>query len=346
MTLDKSRPGAPDLGRALETESASPFPGLCDQLGHGCSSGHAQAGPAGHAPQHPGQPWMLGWGPAHRDRGCLAPSWGQRGTGCSAGQQRAGGGPEHPLHGVAPQPREQPRPPAPIPSGSSLGRPQRSGPDAAGPVPAPSPRCLLWPCCSRGPNMGCGNGRAGSRPGADPDGAEGCPGWPPSLGGSARGAGAERQSVPCRQHPAYLGGPQAPCSSASLSLCPSQPPSLPWTTPHPCLLLHPVPVCWCAQCHFAPPHPPQAAWSLQPCSPAVPQTSTAWLAPSWGRDTVPVLLTALQRNELSTGRETRGSPAPPALGILLPPGTWAGLAGSLRPGKLGSLLKERVCPAE
>lgn len=286
---------------------------------------------------------MLGWGPARRDRGCLALSQVQRGTGCSAGQQQAGGrGPEHPLHGAAPQPQ------FPVAGPQDVRQPRCCGPSASTlPTPAPSPRCLLWPCCSHGPNMGCGNGGAGSLPGAGPEIAEGCPGRTPSLGSCARGTGAERQSAPCRQHPAHLGGAQAPCSSASLSLRPRQPPSLPRATLHPCLVLHPVPVYRCARCHFAPPCrvvPPRKPDG--PRSPAVPQTSVAQLAPSRGRDTIPVLLTALQGNELPKGSETRNRPARPALGTLLPPGTQAGLAGNLWLGELGSPLEERVCPAE
>lgn len=106
-------------------------------------------------------------------------------------------------------------------------------------------------------------------------------GWPRAAPRAApRGpprAGAERQSAPCRQHPACLGAPQAPCSSASL--CPVQPPSLPyaappspsWTAPHPRLVLT---LCRAAGVHRATSHLPVPPEPHEPCSPSCPRP--AW----------------------------------------------------------------------
>ena len=262
MTLDKSRPGSPALGRALETKSASPFPGLCDQLGHGCGSGRAHAGPARCAPQHPGHPWVLGWGACPRGQGLPGPFPGPAGhrlfcraaTGWGRAQSIPSAGQPH-----SPSSRRQ------LPG-------TRSGPDAAGPAPAPSPRCLLWPCCSCGPNMGCGNGGAGSLPGAGPDGP---PAWAAALGklelnGKAPCVGSTPLTWGLLKHPAAL----HPCPSAPHSPhpCPTQP-------PHPCLGQPCIPalcstLCQSAGVRSVPSHLPV------PAKPHGPGRPAAFLSPS------------------------------------------------------------------
>lgn len=342
VTLDKSRPGSQPWGGRLNL-SESPFPGLCDQLGTAAALAMPMQDQLDALPSSLSTNGCWGGGlPAGTGAAWPFP----RSSGAQAvlqGSNRLGaGGQSIPSMGQPHSPNSQWQ--VPRTCGS---------PKAAGPAPAPSPRqhpphaAFYGPAAAAVQTWAAGTAELGASPGlalrSPRDAPDGPPAWAAALGEPGLSGKVPRAG----STPLIWGVPKHP---AALHPCPSAPDS-----PHPCLEQPRIPascstLCQSTGVHGVTSHLPVV--SSPPCkpdgprSPAVPQTSTAQLAPSRGRDTIPVLLTALQGNELPKGSETRNRPARPALGTLLPPGTQAGLAGNLRLGELGSPLEERVCPAE